>query len=161
MKILGVVGHSDSGKTTLIERLVPAFEEYGRVATIKSIHHDIEIDTPGSDTDRHANAGAEAVVGITPSLTFEISRRGKEGSEPTAEVAALQRQLRRFQRRGYDFVLVEGFRQARYPKILVGESVPSGTVPEIVAHIVEPNKIDLDALVATFKDEDFDALSSE
>ena len=45
-----LVGPSDSGKTTFVESLVAELGGDGRVATIKSIHHDIEIDPPGKDT---------------------------------------------------------------------------------------------------------------
>lgn len=150
MNVLGIVGHSDSGKTTLLERLIPAFGARGRVATVKSIHHDIEVDTPGTDTHRHATAGADTVVGITPSRTFEISRQGKGDADSAGELPALRRRLRRFERQGYDVVLVEGFRQARCPKIAVGETVPDGTAPQIIAHVDGPDAIDPDAFAASF-----------
>ncbi|ELZ04809.1 molybdopterin-guanine dinucleotide biosynthesis protein B [Natrialba chahannaoensis JCM 10990] len=158
MKVLGLVGHSNSGKTTLVERLLPECSKYGRVGTVKSIHHDIEVDTPGTDTHRHASAGAETVVGITPSTTFEITNRGKQtdgsngngngngnGNEngATTELAPLRTTLQRLQARGYDLVLVEGFRQARCPKLVVGETVPDGTAPRIIEQITEPDAVDV------------------
>jgi molybdopterin-guanine dinucleotide biosynthesis protein B len=120
--VVSVVGPSGAGKTTLVEDLVAAFEDR-RVATIKSIHHDIEPDTAGTDTHRHRTAGADTAVGITPELTFEVSRGGK-GSDRTdsdAELAALRRTLDRLTARGFDLVLVEGFSAAPLPTIHAGE----------------------------------------
>jgi molybdopterin-guanine dinucleotide biosynthesis adapter protein len=151
MNVLGICGYSDSGKTTLVERLVPAFDRLGQVATIKSIHHDIEVDTPGTDTHRHASAGADSVVGITPSRTFEVSKRGKKRADTDGETDALGEQLRLFRRRGYDVVLVEGFRQASMPKIVVGECVPEGTAPDVIAHVSQPSDLEINALVTTFE----------
>ncbi|ELY91876.1 molybdopterin-guanine dinucleotide biosynthesis protein B [Natrialba hulunbeirensis JCM 10989] len=149
MKVLGLVGHSNSGKTTLVERLLPECSTYGRVGTVKSIHHDIEVDTPGTDTHRHASAGAETVVGITPSTTFEITNRGKQTDEAATELDPLRATLQRLQERGYDLVLVEGFRQARCPKLVVGETVPDGTAPRIIEQITEPETVDVTRLAET------------
>jgi molybdopterin-guanine dinucleotide biosynthesis adapter protein len=154
MNVLGFVGHSDSGKTTLLERLIPVFGEGRRVATVKSIHHDVEVDTPGTDTHRHASAGADTVVGVTPTRTFEISREGKR-DHPT-EVAALRERVRNLERHGYDVVLVEGFRQARCPKVVVGDVVPEGTAPRIIRRVADPDEVDLEAFVADFCDEGSD-----
>ncbi|OIB59083.1 molybdopterin-guanine dinucleotide biosynthesis protein B [Natrialba sp. SSL1] len=143
MKVLGLVGHSNSGKTTLVERLLPECSKYGRVGTVKSIHHDIEVDTPGTDTHRHASAGAETVVGITPSTTFEITNRGKQTHEAATELDPLRATLQRLQERGYDLVLVEGFRQARCPKLVVGDTVPDGTAPRIIEQITDPDAVDV------------------
>lgn len=122
LTVVSVVGPSNAGKTSLIETLVAAFE--GRsVATIKSIHHDIEPDTPGTDTHRHRTAGADTVIGITPGLTFEVTRGGKGADEgdTAAELAALRRALERLTSRGFEIVLVEGFSAAPIPAIHVGD----------------------------------------
>jgi molybdopterin-guanine dinucleotide biosynthesis protein B len=120
--VVSIVGPSGTGKTSLIEDLVAAFDDRS-VATIKSIHHDIEPDTPGTDTHRHRTAGADTVVGITPDLTFEISRGGKgsDRDDTDAELAALRRTLEQLVERGFDIVLVEGFSAAPLPTIHVGE----------------------------------------
>lgn len=123
MKAVGVIGYSDAGKTTLIERLVPAIRERGRVATVKAIHHDVEVDEPGKDTYRHRLAGAEAVIGVTPSLTFTVERGGKRDA---GEAAALRRCLSRLLAAGYDYVLVEGFAGSSLPKLVVGDAPVDG-----------------------------------
>src|SRR2546426_11060413 len=61
--ILCVVGRSNSGKTTLIERLIPELVREGyRVATIKHAGHGFDLDTEGKDSWRHKQAGAHTVI---------------------------------------------------------------------------------------------------
>jgi molybdopterin-guanine dinucleotide biosynthesis protein B len=58
-----IAGRSGSGKTSLLERLIPEFKKRGlRVGTIKHHHGDFDIDHPGKDSWRHKNAGAEKTV---------------------------------------------------------------------------------------------------
>ncbi|SDK21854.1 molybdopterin-guanine dinucleotide biosynthesis protein B [Natronorubrum texcoconense] len=163
MKVVCLAGASDSGKTTLAEALVPELADHGRVATVKSIHHDIEIDTPGTDTHRHRTAGAETVVGVTPELTFDISTRGKrdppdapdasdvfgtdDADANDSELQALASTLARLERRGYAFVVVEGFSAAPLPTILVGDRDPSAVGGEIVGRGTDS----VDDLVATIR----------
>ncbi len=119
MQILCVVGAQNSGKTTLVEALVGALGAHGRVATIKSIHHDIDPDTPGKDTHRHRIAGADTVIGLTPSYSFEITPGGKRAAD--SEQSVLVDTVERLRQRGYEYVLVEGFHDSSYPKIALGE----------------------------------------
>ena len=154
LRIACVAGESDSGKTTLIERLVPRLAERGRVGTVKSIHHEVEIDTPGKDTHRHRSAGAESVVGVTPELTFEVTSAGKrapaeapdagwlfdDDTREDPELRALEAALARFRQRGYDVVLVEGFTRAPLPTIVVGDR------PSIGGEVIGHGDDDLEAL---------------
>jgi molybdopterin-guanine dinucleotide biosynthesis protein MobB len=110
--ILSIVGRTNSGKTTLIEQLLPALARRGyRVATIKHHHHgDFQADHPGKDSWRHARAGAVATalagrrrLAVFQSLDAELT---------PDEIA------RRFVIRP-DLVLTEGYKEAFYPKIEV------------------------------------------
>lgn len=57
--LFAISGVKNSGKTTLITKLIPVFRKYGlRTATIKHDGHDFEADVPGTDTYRHLQAGA-------------------------------------------------------------------------------------------------------
>jgi molybdopterin-guanine dinucleotide biosynthesis protein B len=160
LRAVCLAGPSDAGKTTLVERLVPRLAADGRVATVKSIHHDVEVDTPGTDTHRHRTAGADTVVGITPEMTFDVTTRGKrdppsgpEGADAPLlesddpEVRALASTLERLARRGYDVVLVEGFSGAPLPTILVGDREPSAVAGPVVGRGDDP----LEDLVATIR----------
>ena len=63
LKVFGVVGWKNNGKTTLVERLVAHLTEAGyRVSTVKHAHHEVDLDQPGKDSWRHREAGAREVV---------------------------------------------------------------------------------------------------
>ena len=63
MRVYGVIGWKNSGKTSLMERLVADITGRGiSVSTIKHVHHDVDLDQPGKDTFRHRVAGAREVV---------------------------------------------------------------------------------------------------
>lgn len=150
-KAIGVVGPSDAGKTTLIERLLPLLREHGRVATVKSIHHDVDVDREGKDTYRHRAAGADRVVGVTPSLTFSVTAGGKDDHEAGA-TGLLEDILRRLAADGYDFVLVEGFSASPLPKLVVGAERKFEGVA--LARIDDPHHVDLAELVDLITDLD-------
>ena len=63
MKIIGVVGWKDTGKTTLIEKLIGEFNQRNlTVSTIKHSHHNVSLDRQGTDSFRHFNAGAKETI---------------------------------------------------------------------------------------------------
>ncbi|CCC41313.1 molybdopterin-guanine dinucleotide biosynthesis protein B [Haloquadratum walsbyi] len=129
---LCVVGPSDSGKTTFLESLIDHLSTVGQVGTIKSIHHDIEPDTPGKDTYRHRQAGAETVVGVTPSLSFQISTNGKADTENEADM--LEAIVSDLKTNGYQFILIEGFHTSSYPKFILSD----GGEADLTAYDVSP-----------------------
>ncbi|MCS6769605.1 MAG: molybdopterin-guanine dinucleotide biosynthesis protein B [Candidatus Caldarchaeum sp.] len=70
MKALEIVGHKNSGKTTLVEYFVERFSRDGfRVAAVKHIHHQFTIDTENKDTWRMARRGAWLVASVSPNET--------------------------------------------------------------------------------------------
>ncbi|MDP3960177.1 MAG: molybdopterin-guanine dinucleotide biosynthesis protein B [Pseudorhodobacter sp.] len=110
MRIYGVTGWKNAGKTTLMERLVAKITARGfSVSTVKHAHHDADIDQPGRDSYRHRAAGARQVILASPrrwALMTELSG----ADEPTLD--ALLAQLA-----PVDLVLVEGFKTAPHPKV--------------------------------------------
>jgi len=109
--VIGVSGYSDSGKTLLIEQLVPRLQARGlRVAVVKDCEHPVEADRPGKDTDRLFAAGADVLA----SGTNETFIRLHASRMPLAEC------LRRLPP-GYDLVLAEGFRDEAIAKIRLDE----------------------------------------
>lgn len=98
-----VSGPSNSGKTTLIELLIPRLRAKGiRVGTVKHAHHGFDLDQPGKDSWRHVQAGAEATAVVSPERAAWIMRTPDECSvdEATSPMAGR-----------VDLVLVEGFKQ--------------------------------------------------
>lgn len=110
--LLGFAAFSGTGKTTLLEKLIPLLVEQGlRVALVKHSHHDIEMDKPGKDSYRLRKAGASQVVlaGTQRSILF-CEYGEKRDSE-------LHQQLALLQTDALDLVLVEGFRDQPFNKI--------------------------------------------
>jgi len=109
--VVSFVGHSSSGKTTLLEKLIPALRRRGyRIAVVKHFHHaDIPFDVPGKDSFRFAQAGADQVILAAPDQVVRI-RRCQE--EPT--LAAVVADIR-----DVDLIIVEGYKQADVPKVEV------------------------------------------
>lgn len=100
--------YSNVGKTTYLERLIPYLKEAGlRVGVVKHDAHDFQLDLRGKDTWRFAAAGADAVA-IASATHFAYFRQS---------ALALEEILTQFQ--DVDLILVEGFKQAHYPKIVL------------------------------------------
>ena len=131
MKTLAVVGPSDSGKTTLVERLIERLNERGTVATVKHLDHAPDIDTAGKDTARHRAAGATVTYGM-----------GDEGWFTTGESRHLDGILDDLAP-DHDYTIVEGFSGHSLPAVVLGGREHSG--PEVAA-ASEGTAIDLDAL---------------
>ena len=107
--IISIVGKSNSGKTTLIERLIPFFKARGyRVATIKHAGHGFDADHPGKDSYRHKAAGADAVM-VASSTSFALI---KDGADLSLEDLAVHL-------RDMDLILTEGYKHDDKPKIEV------------------------------------------
>lgn len=110
MKIYGVTGWKNSGKTGLMERLVTEFTERGlTVSTIKHSHHSADVDHPGTDSYRHRQAGAQEVV-LASSVRVAIMQELQGAPEP-----ALADLLARI--RPVDLVLIEGYKRENHSKI--------------------------------------------
>ncbi len=106
--IIGVTGVKNSGKTTLMVRLISALSARGlKVASIKHDAHHFEADTPGTDSHRHKAAGAFASVVFDQEKFLLV----KEGSVSVPDLLPLLE--------GADIVLLEGAKKAPYPKIEV------------------------------------------
>jgi molybdopterin-guanine dinucleotide biosynthesis protein MobB len=100
--VLGVVGRPDNGKTTLIERLIPEFTSRGlRVGAVKRVAK-LDLDVPGKDSWRHAQAGAEAYAVGSPGKVAFVARRQEE--------ATLEQIVALFFG-GFDIVVCEGYRR--------------------------------------------------
>jgi len=109
--IVSVVARSKTGKTTFLEALIPALKKQGlSVAVVKHHHHTSSFDTPGKDTHRIAEAGADLVLGISPVQVATFSREAGSGDLDSVIAKHCV---------GYDLVLTEGYKRGDFPKIEV------------------------------------------
>jgi len=109
--ILSIVGKSNSGKTTLIEKLIAELVRRGRrVATIKHNRHGFAIDHEGKDSWRHKRAGARTTVIASPRQVAVVADADRD-----YEIS----ELRDLYIRDVDLVIVEGYKQNPHPKIEV------------------------------------------
>jgi molybdopterin-guanine dinucleotide biosynthesis protein B len=130
--IVAFVGHSGSGKTTFVEKLIRRLIQEGiRVAVIKHDVHGFEMDKPGKDTWRHKKAGAVATLISSPEKIGLVmdSERDHDPKEllPLLHFA--------------DLVITEGFKHSRLPKIEVFR--PDATGDEAPLRLYDPDLLAL------------------
>jgi molybdopterin-guanine dinucleotide biosynthesis protein B len=112
MKVIGLAGWSGAGKTTLLARVIPHLRELGlRVSVIKHAHHKFDVDTPGKDSWRHRQAGAEEVL-VSSGLRWALMHELRGAHEP--RLPQLLAKLSRV-----DLVIVEGYKSEPHRKIEV------------------------------------------
>ncbi|MDG1737446.1 MAG: bifunctional molybdopterin-guanine dinucleotide biosynthesis adaptor protein MobB/molybdopterin molybdotransferase MoeA [Paracoccaceae bacterium] len=110
MKVFGVTGWKNGGKTGLMERLVSEISGRGFiVSTIKHAHHSADIDHEGTDTHRHRLAGARQVILSSPQRWAKMTEIDAD-QEPSLEALVARIE-------GADLVLVEGYKSASHPKV--------------------------------------------
>ena len=144
--IVSIVGQSESGKTTLIEKLIPLLTERGyRIGTIKHTHHAVDIDRSGKDSARHRNAGAETVMLASPGRIAMFKATASE---------TLDGLIRYFE--DVDLLITEGYKRENKPKIevlraAVGSELLCRDDPGLVAVATDA---DLDVHVPVFRLDD-------
>jgi molybdopterin molybdotransferase/molybdopterin-guanine dinucleotide biosynthesis protein B len=110
MKVYGVVGWKNAGKTTLVERLVAEISGRGfSVSTVKHTHHKVDVDQKGKDSWRHRQAGARQVI-LSSSARWAIMTELK--GAPEAPLGELLGHLA-----PVDLVIVEGYKRDDHPKV--------------------------------------------
>jgi molybdopterin-guanine dinucleotide biosynthesis protein B len=155
LKIIGVAGFKNAGKTTLVERLVRHLTAQGfRVSTVKHAHHSFDIDHEGRDSFRHRAAGASEVAVVSASRWAIIHESRDEAEPPLADILA--------KLAACDLVIIEGYKRDTHDKIEVRNLALdhpklAGEDPTVVA-IAATGPID-DAPVPVFDRDDVTALS--
>jgi molybdopterin-guanine dinucleotide biosynthesis protein B len=110
--VIGITGWKNSGKTTLVEKLVARFTQMGfKIATVKHAHHEFDIDREGTDSFRHRKSGAREVA-IVSARRWALLHELEGGSEPPlADILARLSPC--------DLVIVEGYKREEHAKIEV------------------------------------------
>ena len=110
MKIYGIVGYKNAGKTGLMERLVTEITGRGiSVSTLKHAHHTFDVDHPGKDSYRHRRAGAQQVLLASGTRWALMSELRGAAEPPLADLLRLLSPV--------DLVLVEGYKRDAHPKV--------------------------------------------
>jgi len=136
-----VAAQSETGKTTIMEKLLPELKLHGlRVAALKGNLQHYELDTPGKDSRRFADAGADLAGFTTPDSFYLFGQSGnQDGTTAAAEVLD-----------NFDLVMIEGNKKSKNPKIEVVRSAinPEPLLPEnTIAVITDRRDLDLEVPV--------------
>lgn len=133
--VFGIVGDKNSGKTTLITRLVTHISASGlSVSTVKHAHHAYKIDDPGTDSDRHAVAGAcEVLIGAQQrwSLLHHSSPNNDQSDDLSLEALIAHMTP-------VDLILVEGYKSVEHVKLRLRNPSPDnhGVADSAFCHVV-------------------------
>jgi len=139
LPIVSIVGKSQSGKTVLMEQLIAEFKRRGyKVAALKHSHGGMEIDHPGKDSWRFAQAGSDAVFVSSPDkLAFIKNLNHDLNIEEIMPIVGPE----------FDLILAEGFRKSKIPKIEVHRKELGDDLlcsPEELSAIVTDGSLDTD-----------------
>lgn len=134
LPVVGFCAFSGTGKTTLLKRLLPLLKLRGlRIGVVKHAHHQFDVDQPGKDSYELRQAGASQMLVASRKRLAWVKELPEESAEP-----GLQETLQVLDKHELDLVLVEGFKQAVFPKIelhrtSLGKPLLYSTMPGIIA----------------------------
>lgn len=112
LPVIGFAAYSGTGKTTLLEQVIPLLTKGGvRLAMVKHAHHEFDIDQPGKDSYRLRKAGAQQML-IASAKRWALMHENSVESE-----ASLQYCIDQLDTSQLDLILVEGFKSEAFPKI--------------------------------------------
>ncbi len=144
--IISIVGKSNSGKTTFLEKLIPVLKNMGyRIGVVKHSHHQIEIDKEGKDSWRHQKAGADSVAIVSPKRFAVVKQTEVEISLDDLQTFFSD----------MDIILTEGYKNAEKPKIeIYREEIhgkPLSETNDTIVALVADAEIDTDLPVFSSK----------
>ena len=141
MKICGIVGWKNSGKTFFAQKLISYFKNQKfKVASIKHAHHDFDIDKPGTDSFLHRQAGSQQIIVSSSKRWVKIIELNKSKEKTLYELIDELNKP--------DIVIVEGFKNEKHSKIeIINDDCDSSNYlfPHLdnVIGIVSNSKIDI------------------
>ncbi|KEJ88779.1 molybdopterin-guanine dinucleotide biosynthesis protein B [Sulfitobacter donghicola] len=149
MRVFGVVGWKNAGKTGLMERLVSEITTRGfSVSTVKHAHHSFDVDHAGKDSYRHREAGASQVL-LASQNRIALMHELRGAPEPSLEELLAQLSP-------VDLVLVEGYKRDAHPKVEAHRAVTGNPLiaPEdpTIRAVASDTPLDIDRLVFDLDD---------
>ena len=150
MKIVGIVGWKDSGKTTIATKIINKLSSKNfRVASIKHAHHAFDIDHENTDSFKHRSAGSSQVIVSSSKRWVKISELNNSKEKTLDELINQLSEI--------DIVIVEGFKKENHPKIEIikndNDNYLFGKIKNIKA-IISNNKLETDLRI--FKNDEID-----
>jgi molybdopterin-guanine dinucleotide biosynthesis protein B len=144
VRLFGIIGWKNSGKTTLTERLVTELTGRGwRVSTVKHAHHGFDIDKEGADSFRHREAGAVEVA-IVSGRRWALMHELRGDQEPRLdEIVARMAPC--------DLILVEGYKREPHRKIetrrlAARETTPIAPIDPTIVAVAADHAVDAGGL---------------
>jgi molybdopterin-guanine dinucleotide biosynthesis protein B len=149
--VLSIVGKSESGKTTLIEKIIPELKRRGyRIGIVKHAHHGFEMDRKGKDSHRHRQAGADTVMIASPGQIAMVKDVPNECLDDLVPFFS-----------DMDILISEGFKRDRAPKIEVyrkeRHDQPACLKDDTLLAMVSDTPLELS--VPRFASDDIDAIT--
>jgi molybdopterin-guanine dinucleotide biosynthesis protein B len=137
--MVAFVGPSNSGKTTLLKKVIRILRTRGyRVGALKHTHHEFEIDRPGKDSYELKSAGAEKVCIVSPTRLGFVSSLAEEKSPEEVAIDYFSEM---------DLVLVEGFKHYALPQVAVARgSAPLPQGNQVIAFVSDYRERDSNAI---------------
>ena len=134
MKIVSIVGKKNTGKTSLTVKVIEELTKRGHnVASIKHSHHLIEMDKENTDTWKHKQAGANLVVGVGSTTFFNVKKEH--------DLNRILYMLKHFD--DFDFVVIEGYKNYNYPKIITSPDVRDEyTIKEVDSFTIDEKGVE-------------------
>ncbi|MGV2878051.1 molybdopterin-guanine dinucleotide biosynthesis protein B [Pantoea vagans] len=127
LPLLAIVGWSGTGKTTLLQQVIPILLSKGiRAGLIKHTHHEMDVDTPGKDSYLLRKAGASQVM-VASSERWALMCETSE--KQSIDLPYL---LSRMDHSVLEIVLVEGFKEESVPKIILWRAGIKGGIEELL-----------------------------
>lgn len=127
LPLLAIVGWSGTGKTTLLQQVIPILLSKGiRAGLIKHTHHEMDVDTPGKDSYLLRKAGASQV------MVASSERWALMCETPEKQSIDLPYLLSRMDHSVLEIVLVEGFKEESVPKIVLWRAGIKGGIEELL-----------------------------
>ena len=152
MKIIGVIGWKNSGKTYYVQEIIKILRKKGySVASIKHAHHEFDVDKPKTDSFLHRKAGSQQVIISSSKRWVKITELENSTEKNLTELIQ--------QLSTTDIVIVEGFKNDIHPKIEIIKEKSTNYLFNQISNVVALiSDIEVDSNIRKFKKNEIDLI---